>query len=143
MNQYALVKKRLKEDVIQISLLRQTECGLKESCGGNWRRAASNSPRGSCWATASDPIGVQPGERVEVEPTTGHSIGLSLVVFALPCVFLGLGYLVGQALGLGEGASVGTAAVGLLVGFLPAVLVNRWITRRAAPEFVVARRVTL
>ena len=35
MNQYALVKKRLKEDVIQISLLRQTECGLKESCGGN------------------------------------------------------------------------------------------------------------
>ena len=74
---------------------------------------------------------------------TGHSIGLSLVVFALPCVFLGLGYLVGQALGLGEGASVGTAAVGLLVGFLPAVLVNRWITRRAAPEFVVARRVTL
>ena len=78
-----------------------------------------------------------------MEPTTGHSIGLSLVVFALPCVFLGLGYLVGQALGLGEGASVGTAAVGLLVGFLPAVLVNRWITRRAAPEVVVARRVTL
>ena len=35
MNQYALVKKRLKEDVVQISLLRQTECGLKESCGGN------------------------------------------------------------------------------------------------------------
>ena len=39
-----------------------------------------------------------------MEPTTGHSIGLSLVVFALPCVFLGLGYLVGQALGLGERA---------------------------------------
>lgn len=69
-------------------------------------------PQGELLATASDPIGVQPGERVEVEPTTGHSIGLSLVVFALPCVFLGLGYLVGQALGLGEGASVGTAAVG-------------------------------
>ena len=142
MNQYALVKKRLKEDVIQISLLRQTECGLKESCGGNCAGCVQQ-PQGELLATASDPIGVQPGERVEVEPTTGHSIGLSRVVFALPCVFLGLGYLVGQALGLGEGASVGTAAVGLLVGFLPAVLVNRWITRRAAPEFVVARRVTL
>ena len=138
MNQYALVKKRLKEDVVQISLLRQTECGLKESCGGNVQQ-----PQGELLATASDPIGVQPGERVEVESATGHSIGLSLVVFALPCVFLALGYLVGQALGLGEGASVGTAAVGLLVGFLPAVLVNRWITRRATPEFVVARRVTL
>ena len=141
MNQYALVKKRLKEDVVQISLLRQTECGLKESCGGNC--AGCVQPQGELLATASDPIGVQPGERVEVESATGHSIGLSLVVFALPCVFLALGYLVGQALGLGEGASVGTAAVGLLVGFLPAVLVNRWITRRATPEFVVARRVTL
>lgn len=100
MNQYALVKKRLKEDVIQISLLRQTECGLKESCGGNCAGCVQQ-PQGELLATASDPIGVQPGERVEVEPTTGHSIGLSLVVFALPCVFLGLGYLVGQALGLG------------------------------------------
>jgi len=105
LNQYALVKKRLKEDVIQISLLRQTECGLKESCGGNCAGCVQQ-PQGELLATASDPIGVQPGERVEVEPTTGHSIGLSLVVFALPCVFLGLGYLVGQALGLGEGASV-------------------------------------
>ena len=77
-----------------------------------------------------------------MEPTTGHSIGLSLVVFALPCVCSwDSGYLVGQALGLGEGASVGTRCGP--AGFLPAVLVNRWITRRAAPEFVVARRVTL
>ena len=90
MNQYALVKKRLKEDVVQISLLRQTECGLKESCGGNCAGCVQQ-PQGELLATASDPIGVQPGERVEVEPTTGHSIGLSLVVFALPCVFLALG----------------------------------------------------
>ena len=63
MNQYALVKKRLKEDVIQISLLRQTECGLKESCGGNCAGCVQQ-PQGELLATASDPIGVQPGERV-------------------------------------------------------------------------------
>lgn len=56
MNQYALVKKRLKEDVIQISLLRQTECGLKESCGGNCAGCVQQ-PQGELLATASDPIG--------------------------------------------------------------------------------------
>ena len=81
MNQYALVKKRLKEDVIQISLLRQTECGLKESCGGNCAGCVQQ-PQGELLATASDPIGVQPGERVEVEPTTGHSI---CPWWCLPC----------------------------------------------------------
>ena len=138
MNQYALVKKRLKEDVIQISLLRQTECGLKESCGGNCAGCVQQ-PQGELLALASDPIGTKPGERVEVEPSAGHSIGLSALVFGVPCIFLALGYLAGMALGLGEGASVGTAAVGLLVGFLPAVWVNRRITRSQKPEFVILR----
>ena len=52
MNQYALVKKRLKEDVIQISLLRQTECGLKESCGGNCAGCVQQ-PQGELLAVAS------------------------------------------------------------------------------------------
>ena len=102
------------------------------------RRLHAEAP-GELLALASDPIGAKPGERVEVEPSVGHSIGLSVLVFAIPCVFLVLGYLAGMALGLGEGASVGTAAVGLLVGFLPAVWVNRWITRSQKPEFVILR----
>ena len=116
--------------------MRQVECGL--SCGGNCA-GCMQKPQGELLALASDPIGAKPGERVEVEPSAGHSIGLSVLVFAIPCVFLVLGYLAGMALGLGEGASVGTAAVGLLVGFLPAVWVNRWITRSQKPEFVILR----
>ena len=52
-------------------------------------------PQGELLALASDPIGTKPGERVEVEPSVGHSIGLSVLVFAIPCVFLVLGYLAG------------------------------------------------
>ena len=122
--------------MVEVSLLRQVECGL--SCGGNCA-GCMQKPQGELLALASDPIGTKPGERVEVEPSVGHSIGLSVLVFAIPCVFLVLGYLAGMALGLGEGASVGTAAVGLLVGFLPAVWVNRWITRSQKPEFVILR----
>ena len=136
MVQSAIVKKQIKEGVVEVSLLRQVECGL--SCGGNCA-GCMQKPQGELLALASDPIGTKPGERVEVEPSVGHSIGLSVLVFAIPCVFLVLGYLAGMALGLGEGASVGTAAVGLLVGFLPAVWVNRWIPRRQKPEFVILR----
>ena len=138
MVQSAIVKKQIKEGVVEVSLLRQVECGL--SCGGNCA-GCMQKPQGELLALASDPIGTKPGERVEVEPSVGHSIGLSVLVFAIPCVFLVLGYLAGMALGLGEGASVGTAAVGLLVGFLPAVWVNRRITRpvrRHAPAVRVA-----
>ena len=136
MIQSAIVKKQVREGVVEVSLLRQVECGL--SCGGNCA-GCMQKPQGELLALASDPIGTKPGERVEVEPSVGHSIGLSVLVFAIPCVFLVLGYLAGMALGLGEGASVGTAAVGLLVGFLPAVWVNRWITRSQKPEFVILR----
>ena len=136
MVQSAIVKKQIREGVVQVSLLRQVECGL--SCSGNCA-GCMQKPQGELLALASDPIGTKPGERVEVEPSVGHSIGLSVLVFAIPCVFLVLGYLAGMALGLGEGASVGTAAVGLLVGFLPAVWVNRWITRSQKPEFVILR----
>ena len=136
MVQSAIVKKQIKEGVVEVSLLRQVECGL--SCGGNCA-GCMQKPQGELLALASDPIGTKPGERVEVEPSVGHSIRLSVLVFAIPCVFLVLGYLAGMALGLGEGASVGTAAVGLLVGFLPAVWVNRWITRSQKPEFVILR----
>ncbi len=139
MIQSAIVKKQVREGVVEVSLLRQVECGL--SCGGNCA-GCMQKPQGELLALASDPIGTKPGERVEVEPSAGHSIGLSMLVFALPCVFLVLGYVVGSALGLGELPSVGTAAIGLVVGFLPAVWVNRLITRSQKPEFVILKHLT-
>ena len=90
MVQSAIVKKQVREGVVQVSLLRQVECGL--SCSGNCA-GCMQKPEGELLALASDPIGTRPGERVEVEPSTGHSIALSVLVFALPCVFLALGYI--------------------------------------------------
>lgn len=77
---------------------------------------------------------------MEVEATSGSSIGIALLIFAIPCVFLVLGYLLGKALGMGEMPSVGMAGLGLVVGFLPAVLVNRAVTRRQEPEFTILRQ---
>lgn len=138
MNQNAIVKKQVREGVVEVSLLRQVECGL--SCGGDCA-GCMQKPQGEILALASNPIGAKPGERVEVEATSGNSIGIALLIFAIPCVFLVLGYLLGQALNMGEMPSVGMAGLGLVVGFLPAVLVNRAITRRQQPEFLILRQI--
>ncbi len=136
MNQMAIVKRELKSGLVEVSLLRQVECGLK--CNGNCA-GCMQAPKEELLAVATNPIGAQPGDRVEVESSVGHSIGLSALVFALPCVFLALGYVVGQLLGMGELSSLGMAGVGLVVGFLPAILVNRMMIRSSVPEFTILK----
>ena len=71
-----------------MSLLRQMECGLHcdGACAGCGQR-----PKEEILALANNPIGAQPGDFVEVEPSSGHNIGLSVVVFGLPCVGLAAG----------------------------------------------------
>lgn len=123
MVQNAIVKQRIGEGVVQVSLLRQMECGLHcdGACAG-----CTQKPTQEILALASDPIGTKPGDVVEVEPTSGHNISTSVVVFLLPCVGLGAGYMLGQSLlHLGDIAALGTALLGLVLGFVPAWLINR------------------
>ena len=133
MVQNAVVKKIIKEGVVQVSLLRQMECGMHcdGACAG-----CSQKPTEEILALASNDIGAKPGDFVEVEPTGIGNISVSVIVFLLPCVFLALGYVAGQTLlGLGEAAALLTALLGLAVGFVPAYLVNRSITKSQNPEF--------
>lgn len=138
MVQNAIVKKIIGEGVVEVSLLRQMECALHcdGSCAG-----CGQKPTDEILALASDPLGTSEGDVVEVEPASGHNIGVSVVVFLLPCVGLGAGYVLGQTLlGLGEGAALGTAVLGLIAGFIPAFLMNRAIARSQAPEFNILKR---
>lgn len=138
MVQNAIVKKVVKEGVVEVSLLRQMECALHcdGSCAG-----CGQKPTDEILALASDPIGAKTGDVVEVEPASGHNIGVSVVVFLLPCIGLGAGYVLGQSLlNLGDMAAMGTAVLGLVAGFVPAFLANRAITRNQAPEFNILKR---
>lgn len=135
MSQNAIVKKVVRDGVVEVSLLRQLECGLScSSCEG-----CTAKPKDEILALASDPIGTHPGDVVEVEMTQGSSIGAAMLVYLVPCVTLLLGYLVGKALGLSEGPSIGVGAVGLVLGFLPARIADRAIRSRETPEFTVMK----
>lgn len=137
MIQNAVVKKIVGDGVAEVSLLWQMECGLHcdGACAG-----CTQKPTEEILALASNPIGAQPGDHVEVEPASGHNIAMSVVVFLLPCVGLGLGYAAGQSLlHLSEGTAMLTALAGLAVGFVPAVLLNRAILRSQKPEFSILK----
>lgn len=137
MVQNAIVKRIVKEGVVEVSLLRQMECGLHcdgacEGCG--------QKPKEEILALASDPLGTREGDFVEVEPSSGHNLSTSVIVFLLPCIGMGAGYVLGQTLfHLGEAAALGTAALGLVLGFVPAFLLNRSIQNSSAPEFRVLK----
>lgn len=140
MVQNAIVKRIVREGVAEVSLLRQLECGLHcdGACAG-----CTQKPTEEILALASDLIGAKPGDVVEVTPAGGHNISTSVVVFLLPCVGLGVGYVLGQALfHLGEVAALGTALLGLVAGFVPAILMDRAITKRRAPEFAILKRLS-
>ena len=102
MTQHAIVKRLSGQDVAEISLLRQVECSMHcDSCGGCLKPPAGEE----LLALAKNPIGAKPGDRVEVETTTGNSIGMALLVFGFPCLALVLGYLAGGWLHWSEMAS--------------------------------------
>lgn len=137
MVQNALVKKYVSDGVVEVSLMRQMECGMH--CSGQCE-GCGQKPTEEVLALASNSINARPGDFVEVEPTGGHNISTSFIVFLLPCIGLGAGYALGQALlGLGDLAALGTAVLGLILGFLPAFLMNRAILKSSAPEFRILK----
>lgn len=137
MIQNAMVKRVIDENVVEVNLLRQMECGLH--CDGSCE-GCSQKPLQDILATAANEIGAKPGDFVEVEPAIGHNIGTSVIVFLLPCVGLVVGYLIGQiAFSLSEGTALLTAVLGLVVGFIPAVLLNRVMARHQTPEFKILK----
>ena len=142
MSQNAFVKKKLDGHTVQVSLMRQMECGL--SCmGSGGCDHCGMKPQEELLALADDPVGVQTGDIVEVDSQAGSSVGVSMLVFVLPVLTMILGYLFGQSvLRLGEGQALLAALLGLAVGFLPAWLYNRALTKKHGPEFTVVRRLS-
>lgn len=133
----AIVREIVSEREVRVALLRQTECKNCDKCG----ICSAQGPGTELLATASNPVGARAGDIVEVESAAGSPIKLALIVYALPCVFLVLGYLLGQALQWSEMVSVGLAGLGAVAGFLPAVALNRHVAGKRGPEFVIQSRV--
>ena len=130
MVQNAIVKKIVGDGVAEVSLLRQMECGLH--CDGACAGCSAKPPQ-EILALASNSIGARPGDFVAVEPAGRRNISTSVV--------LALGYALGmELLKLGEVTSLLTGVLGLALGFVPAVLMDRAISASKAPEFSILKQ---
>ncbi len=138
MTQNAVVTELVSPGIVRVSLKREAACGSGcPSCKG----CLSQQPK-DIIALAEDNLGLNLdlGEWVELESNAGNSIAISLMVYLLPCVTMLLGYILGTELGMGEALALLPAALGVVVGFLPAKLLDRNIVQKNAPEFTITKR---
>lgn len=136
MLQVAVVKRILSADVVEVSLLRQTECGLNcTSCAG-----CSQKTKQELLALADNRVGAAVGDVVSVRPNHGGAASAALLVWLLPCVGLIGGYGVAGLLALSQGTCILAAFAGLVLGFLPAVFFNRAVGNQNQPEFTIVSR---
>lgn len=139
MTQNAVITERISPQVVKVSLKRQLACGSGcPSCKG-----CVSMPTEEIFALAQDNIGLEPGEWVELETNAGDSVAISLMVYFLPCVTMLLGYILGRNIGLNEGLALIPAALGIVVGFTPAKLLDRKIRNSQAPEFTISCRIQM
>ena len=130
-HQTAVVRRIVSPGVAEISLLRHTECALGcKDCEG-----CPQKPTRELLALADDPVGVSPGDVVEVRSAVGSPARAALLLCLPPCAALILGWLLGAALSWGEMGRVLASFALLPVGFLPALLADR--TARGRGEFTV------
>lgn len=136
MTQNAVVTELVSTGVVRVSLKRQLACGSGcPSCKG-----CVSMPTEEISALALDDIGLKLGEWVELEPNAASSIQISLMVYFLPCISLLLGYVLGRKLGFNEAVALVPSFLGVLLGFLPAKLLDRRITKQDTPEFTISCR---
>ena len=133
MLQTAVVNRILSAEVAEVSLLRQTECGLScTSCQGCPQRSGD-----ALIVQADNSLGANVGDVVTVQANHTSAIWVAALVWLLPCIGLILGCLAADALALTQGISVLCTFFGLVLGFLPAGFVNRALRRRNVPEFTI------
>jgi sigma-E factor negative regulatory protein RseC len=107
--------------------------GICEGCNHEADCCEPSSPGDEIVETIN-PIGAQPGQRVEFELPGHRELHLALLVWAVPLVGMLGGAIVGQAIapaGHQEVVAVIGAVAGFVVGIVPAALVERSSRRRS------------
>lgn len=133
MTQIATIEKLLDGNYAEIAVARQSACGHDcEKCAGCGVSGAS------VYARAANPIGAQPGQKVVVESSTKNMMGIILLVYMVPVALFFLGYFLTGSLS-SEGARYLIAAVGFVLGMVPAVLYDRRLRRHGGMDFTIVK----
>lgn len=132
MTQIATVEEILNGEYARISVPRKSACGHDcEECAGCGMTGAA------IYATAKNPVGAQPGQKVVVESSTKKLLGVVALVYLLPVVFFLLGYFLSE--GLTEPVRYAIAIASAALTVIPIVLYDRYARRSNALTYTIQR----
>lgn len=132
MTQIATVKRKLEPGFVEISVPRKSACGHDcEECAGCGMTGAAIQAR------ASDPIGVETGDKVVVQSETKKLLGVAALVYLLPVIGFLLGYFLSA--GLAEGTRYIIAIAAAAVSFMPSAFYDRYAKRHEVLTYTIVR----
>lgn len=130
MTQIATVEKKLEPGFVEISVPRKSACGHDcEECAGCGMTGAAIHAR------ASDPIGVEPGDKVVVQSETKKLLGVVALVYLLPVIAFLLGYFLSD--GLAEKVRYCIAIAAAIAAFIPSIFYDRYAKRHEVLTYIV------
>ena len=119
MTQFAVIKRLTSPDKAEVEVLRGTACG--DNCGSCEACHYTSKIR----VEATNDIGAQPGDRVEIEARTSRILGAAVLVYVVPFVLFFIGYAIAAMLNMSEGWSMVMSFAFFAVGMGIAVVVGR------------------
>ncbi len=132
MTQIATVEKKLEPGFVEISVPRKSACGHDcEECAGCGMTGAAIHAR------ASDPIGVEPGDKVVVQSETKKLLGVVALVYLLPVIAFLLGYFLSD--GLAEKVRYCIAIAAAIAAFIPSIFYDRYAKHHEVLTYTVVR----
>ncbi len=133
MQQNAVVKELLPNNMARLLVQRQTACGHDcTKCGGCGEMVTK-----PIYVEVKNTIDAKVGELVKIEGSTKNVLGLAAIVYVIPFVLFFLFYGIAAALASSIPGVFGVA--GLALGILGAKLFNDYHKKHAKPVYVMSR----
>jgi sigma-E factor negative regulatory protein RseC len=131
MQQRVQVTRLLDNGFAEVSLHRQS------ACAGDCHRCGGCATEGEViHVRAYNSIGAQPGDTVMVETAGKTVLSAALLVYLVPLLLFFFGWAVGYAVGL-PGMTALCCALGFLLGIIPAVIYNRFLTKTKPVTYTI------
>lgn len=132
MIQIARVKKKLENGMAEVAVERQSACAHDCSkCAGCDKMVEY----GDVVVKAKNELNADTGDVVLVESGAKELLAAAAMIYILPFLLFFVFYFVIGGLGMAEGAKIGGAFVGFLIGILLAVRWDRLERKRKALQF--------
>lgn len=133
MTQTAQVKRIVSGSIAEVAVVRQGACSHDcAKCGG-----CGTAVLPTVTAMAENRVGAREGDVVLLETPSHKLLGVAALVYLIPMVFLIVGYLIGQALGLTSGYCILLSGASFALSMVLVFLLDRYVKHHRMFEFSI------